>query len=162
MAISIPSDLVLDVVRAADPVAQHNATVRLGTSSGPSAPSAPTTDVASLGDVAVETEDKDFKDTYSSLGKPAFLSDASSALSRYNMMPERSDLGVKFEAMLLHQFIGEMLPKDSEALYGAGTAGEIWRSMMAEQLGEQLAQSHAVGLADYLNIPNANKTVKQG
>ncbi|SNY92163.1 Rod binding protein [Cohaesibacter sp. ES.047] len=159
MAISIPSDLVLDVVRAADPVAQQNATMRLGTSS---VPGAPATEFASLATQSTNQDSMDFKDTYSSITNPAFLTDASSGVSRYNMSPKRSDLGVKFEAMLLNQFLGEMLPRDSEAFFGKGTAGEIWRSMMAEQLGDQLAKSHAVGLADYLKIPNSNKTVSQG
>ncbi|WP_319532052.1 rod-binding protein [uncultured Cohaesibacter sp.] len=159
MAISIPSDLVLDVVRAADPVEQQNATMRLGTSSSLTSTSA---ELASVEAALKGDEQKDFKNTYSSIARPAFLTDEVSGSTRYNMSPNRSDLGVKFEAMLLSQFLGEMLPRDSEAFFGKGTAGEIWRSMMVEQLGDQLARSNAVGLADYLKIPNTSKTVTQG
>ena len=40
----------------------------------------------------------------------------------------------KFEAMVLQNFVKNMLP-NSETLYGKGSAGEIWKGMMAEQLG---------------------------
>jgi len=49
--------------------------------------------------------------------------------------------------MILQSFIGDMLPKDSEALYGEGTAGEIWKGMMAEQLGAALAKGGGIGIA---------------
>jgi Rod binding domain-containing protein len=43
-----------------------------------------------------------------------------------------------------------MLPKQSEDLFGKGTAGTVWRSMMAEQLGNQLAQGKGIGIAKQL------------
>ncbi|EDQ34614.2 Rod binding protein [Hoeflea phototrophica DFL-43] len=54
----------------------------------------------------------------------------------------------RFEAMILQKFIGSMLPQDSEELYGKGTAGEIWKGMMAEQLGMVLAKGGGIGIAD--------------
>lgn len=54
----------------------------------------------------------------------------------------------RFEAMILQKFIGSMLPQDSEEIYGKGTAGEIWKGMMAEQLGMVLAKGGGIGIAD--------------
>ena len=36
-----------------------------------------------------------------------------------------------FEAMVLQTFIQTMLPKDAEAVYGKGMAGDMWKSMMS-------------------------------
>ena len=54
---------------------------------------------------------------------------------------------VAFEAMALNSFVGEMLPKDSSAFFGQGTAGEIWRSMLSEQISKQIAKSGELGLS---------------
>jgi peptidoglycan hydrolase FlgJ len=56
----------------------------------------------------------------------------------------------KFEAMVLQNFIKSMLPSDSEEIFGKGTAGDIWKSMMAEQLGTVIAEGGGIGIADRL------------
>jgi hypothetical protein len=43
-----------------------------------------------------------------------------------------------------------MLPKNATNVYGKGTAGEVWRSMLAERIGEELAKSGQVGVAERL------------
>ena len=43
-----------------------------------------------------------------------------------------------------------MLPDESEDVYGKGNAGEMWKSMMAEQLGTTLAESGGVGIAEQM------------
>ena len=68
-----------------------------------------------------------------------------------NSAPDKSaESYQRFEAMILQNFIGSMLPKDSEQLYGKGTAGEIWKGMMAEQLGAALAKGGGIGIAAHL------------
>lgn len=155
MAISIPSDLVLDVVNAADPVAQYQATMKLGTSSG-------STQVASASIPGFGTTDETFSDAFSSMTRPAVLNNEGGGLSRYQMAPVKSSVGEKFESMLLHQFLETMLPRDSSAVFGEGTAGEIWRSMLAEQVGEQMAKSNAVGLASYLKLNEQSNPSNKG
>lgn len=54
----------------------------------------------------------------------------------------------KFEAMVLQSFVKSILPADSEEFFGEGTAGEIWKGMMAEQLGNVIAERGGVGIAD--------------
>ncbi len=54
----------------------------------------------------------------------------------------------KFEAMMLQSFIQSMLPEDSEAVYGKGLAGDMWRSLMAEKIADVMADSGGIGVAD--------------
>jgi hypothetical protein len=54
----------------------------------------------------------------------------------------------QFEAFVLQSFVQSMLPKASATLFGKGTAGEVWRSMLAEKIGQQIAQSGTVGIAE--------------
>lgn len=54
----------------------------------------------------------------------------------------------RFEAMVLQTFLQTMLPKDTESVYGGGVAGEMWQSMLAEQLGEVMARRGGIGIAD--------------
>ncbi|MGR6432001.1 rod-binding protein [Rhizobium sp. PAMB 3182] len=56
----------------------------------------------------------------------------------------------KFEAMVLQQFVQYMLPKESEQVYGSGNAGEIWKSMMAEQFANVLSKRGGIGIAEEL------------
>jgi len=56
----------------------------------------------------------------------------------------------KFEAFVLQMFVESMLPKDATNVFGKGTAGTIWRSMMAEQIGNEMARGNGVGIAKQL------------
>lgn len=56
----------------------------------------------------------------------------------------------KFEAMVLQSFIEAMLPKNSEDVYGKGTSGEIWKSMMARQIADVISERGGIGIADHL------------
>ena len=71
---------------------------------------------------------------------------------------------VELEAMTLNSFVGEMLPKDSPALFGQGTAGEIWRSMLSEQISRQIAKSGELGLSRRLfathGLATAERTLR--
>lgn len=46
-----------------------------------------------------------------------------------------------FEAFALQVFISSMLPKEGEKLFGTGSAGKLWQSLMAEKLADQIASS---------------------
>lgn len=56
----------------------------------------------------------------------------------------------QLEAFVLQTFVQSMMPKHAETFFGKGTAGEIWKSMLSEKLGAQLAQSGKIGLAERL------------
>nr|WP_321462035.1 rod-binding protein [uncultured Cohaesibacter sp.] len=155
MAISIPSDLVLDVVNAADPVERQMAAQRLG-----SAPRAEmqfasaatsTPNAQAMSDAANEAS---FKKTYDGFASPAVLSDA--GISRYGKgaAKVKNPVSEKFVALMLHQMLETMLPRDTEGIYGEGLSGEMWRSMLAEQVGNQMAKSDKINLAALFDLPD--------
>ncbi|MCW4113723.1 rod-binding protein [Aurantimonas sp. MSK8Z-1] len=62
----------------------------------------------------------------------------------------------KFEGFVLRTFIEDMLPSsETSSFFGTGTAGNIWRSMLAEQMGDELARSGGIGIADMLEKSRA-------
>nr|WP_119308967.1 rod-binding protein [Cohaesibacter haloalkalitolerans] len=151
MAISIPSDLVMDVVNAADPVERQMAAQKLGT--------APLQRLhyasAATGDGGNSATDAaSFEKQYASLAEPAVLSDAS--ISRYakGIARTTNPVSEKFVALMLHEMLETMLPRDTEGIYGEGLSGDMWRSMLSEQLGNQMAKSDMLDLASYLGLPD--------
>jgi peptidoglycan hydrolase FlgJ len=65
----------------------------------------------------------------------------------------------KFEAFVLRSFVEEMLPSDENGFFGTGMAGNVWRSMLAEQIGDELAASGGVGIAAMLEKREARPTL---
>ena len=53
----------------------------------------------------------------------------------------------QFEAFVLQSFVQSMLPKNATNVFGKGSAGEFWKSMLAEKMGDELARSGQVGIA---------------
>lgn len=56
----------------------------------------------------------------------------------------------RFEAMVLQTFIQNMMPKDTGSVYGGGMAGDMWKSMMAEQLAGVMSERGGIGIAGSL------------
>ncbi|GAA0770984.1 hypothetical protein E1180_11970 [Roseibium denhamense] len=132
MAITPPSDLILDVAKAADPMEIKEAANRLRS-------------------IAAGGSGAGFELAYAGASNRADANingfrDAASVRSEADKSP-----GEKFEAMILTQFVETMLPQNAEAVFGKGTAGEIWKSMLAEQVANQLAASGGVGVADLIS-----------
>lgn len=120
MAISPPSDIVLDVARAVGTDGLDAARRNLATQSG--------------------ATDGAFSATLSGTGGNAAASRAAEAAS----VP---DTFRKFEAVVLQTFVQAMLPEDAKAVYGEGFAGDMWKSMMATQLADALAERGGIGIA---------------
>lgn len=53
----------------------------------------------------------------------------------------------QFEGFVLRSFVESMLPTEASSYFGSGTAGEVWRSMMAEEIGNELAKGGGIGIA---------------
>jgi hypothetical protein len=158
LAINPPSDIVLDVARAADPLKLQAAALRLtgavdddggdGFSSmvdglGWSGGTGPAV-ISTPGRVALHTE----------IGVKGVQLDNSAALSGPAAKPYRD-----FEAFVLQSFVQSMLPHDAEGVFGKGTAGEMWKGLLADELGKQLAKGGGIGIAAavYKAHPGAGK-----
>lgn len=142
MIVTATPDLVLDVLDAADPVAQRAATAKLD---------------------ALKSSDADFAATMDAEASRAAAADQSAAKVaeaqsgvvngppvQVIKKPGPDEVYRKFEAFILQTFVETMLPKESEEVFGKGTAGGVWKSMLAEQLGAQLAKGKGIGIAKQL------------
>jgi Rod binding domain-containing protein len=56
----------------------------------------------------------------------------------------------KFESMVLSTFVQSMLPKDAGSVYGEGLSGDMWKSLLAQQLGTVISDRGGIGIADRL------------
>jgi len=132
VAITPPSDIVLDVARAADPDKYRAAVERLtrlrATATASTATFMPATQAsAGLANVTAAA---------------APLDVGAGAQPR-----RRLDAYGQFESFVLQSFVQSMLPKNATSVFGKGSAGEFWKSMLAEKMGDELARSGQVGIA---------------
>lgn len=139
MAIDPPSDLILDVMRAADPARRQAAVDKLAQAGSSQAPVA---EFAAAMDKAQPSNDSFGCGVVEPAG--VFHQGMPKAAS------EPPEAYKKFEAFVLQSFIQNMLPQSSEATYGSGTAGEVWRSFAAEELGKTVADAGGLGIAERL------------
>lgn len=134
MSISPPTDIVLDVARAADPTRYQVAAERLSRMSS-TVPSEPFSET--LESVASAT-------------RPPPSRTAAAPVSAHDPAAAARKAYQGFEAMTLQTFIEAAMPDDDSAVYGSGTAGSVWKSMLSEQIANQMAKSGGVGIATEL------------
>lgn len=148
MIVTATPDVVLDVLEAADPATQRAATAKLDALKPPDAGFAATMDGEVSKAAATARTAADRSTASAAPSEPASPSTAAPVQVIRASSP--TDVYRKFEAFVLQVFVETMLPKQSEDLFGKGTAGTVWRSMMAEQLGNQLAAGKGIGIAKQL------------
>lgn len=142
MGIQPPSDLILDVVKAADPQRSQAMADRLkqaGTGGGAEA---------------------GFDDALSEVhrlpsGISSITASSSLALRNATALSEGkagrlapNDPYRRFEAMVLSGFVSSMMPQRADTVFGTGTAGQVWRSMLAERIATEVAKAGGIGIAD--------------
>ncbi|MCJ2048324.1 rod-binding protein [Methylobacterium sp. J-070] len=136
MSVQPPSDIVLDVARAADPARYQAAVSTLA--QGAPATFADALGAAAAGRPGVPAMAQPSPDTVLT----RFRTAATLAAPRPKGSPAQ-----QFEAFVLQSFVDSMLPQGAAAVFGKGNAGAIWKSMLAEQLGAQLAKAGGIGIA---------------
>ncbi len=136
MSIQPPSDIVLDVAQAADPVKSMAATQRL----------------TQMG--ALDGTGGDFSGVLENLSPP--LDNTAGLRTRLGAMGGSPGIGQAaptdarakafkgLEALVFQNLFETTLPHDTSL--GSGMAGDVWRSMLAEQLGKQTAKMIDLGL----------------
>lgn len=72
---------------------------------------------------------------------------ASDASTSETGVSAKADVGQQFEAMFLRQMLEEVMPKSSETLYGKGTSGSAWRSMLADHMATSISKTGSLGIA---------------
>lgn len=138
MAISPPSDIVLDVVRAADPARLQLAVDRLQKLGNGIAG----TQFAAAVDEAAPPGLAGAREKFAALA-PAKLETAEPAV------PSKTAKTMQqFEAQVIQTFIEQMMPEATASNFGSGTAGGVWRSMLSEQIANQIAKAGGLGLRE--------------
>lgn len=66
----------------------------------------------------------------------------------------------QFESFMLRSFVEEMLPSENSAFFGDGTAGNIWKSMLAERIGEEMAAAGGIGIAEIVSKHAADQVAR--
>jgi hypothetical protein len=67
---------------------------------------------------------------------------------------QRGKVGNDFEAMFLRQTLENILPSGESTIFGTGTAGGIWRSMLADCVSAVIAQRGDFDLIGHSIQPN--------
>nr|WP_246451053.1 rod-binding protein [Rhizobium paranaense] len=140
--------MVLDVVKAANPADVQAAQEKLAANR------------AAFAATSLAENGNGFASTVSALDSAATKAGLSNA-NTHTAQTKVPQAYHKFEAMVLQNFVKNMLP-NSETLYGKGSAGEIWKGMMAEQLGNTLAKNGGVGIAEQMYKEQVDKMRNTG
>ncbi|CAN1723983.1 Flagellar protein FlgJ N-terminal domain-containing protein [Hyphomicrobium sp. 1Nfss2.1] len=152
-------DIILGVSRAADAVKQRDAAARLERLSRAAASEmahAATSASDQVADWSTELKRAAVNAPETPRVTTTTKSTATASVSKDKTdtdadTKKANDVYVQFEALLLQNMVETMLPKESEAIFGRGTAGEIWKSMMAEQIANQLARTGTIGIAKQIS-----------
>jgi hypothetical protein len=137
MSVHPPSDIVLDVARAANPVRYQAAVAKLST-------------VAS-GSFSAAIDAAQANTTQSSPADVATILTRLRSATPLSAPGQAGGAAQDFEAFVLQTFVESMLPKGAAAVFGKGNTGGIWKSMMAEQIGAQIAKAGGLGIARTIN-----------
>ncbi|HEY8007923.1 MAG TPA: hypothetical protein VIE66_14245 [Methylocella sp.] len=149
MSINPASDIVLDVAKAADPIKFRVATEKLW--EGNSTFRIPMNGFdQTLARVNAMQEVS--RNSYAADGRGRFeiLQHGGSQMKAYKGL----------EQLILKNLVETMLPKDSGVLYGNGTAGDIWRSFLADQLANQVGKSIDLGVVPK-SMPSSDSATGQ-
>lgn len=157
MAIRPPSDIVLDVARAADPLQYEAAKSRLHSLARPGGTAAFDEVVDDIARRSPRGDSAEPVGGYASLRRTtvpggSLLCGPAGGETARSAAAYRS-----FEAMTLKTVVEAMLPQETGAVFGQGLSGDVWRSMLAEQVSVQIAQSGGVGIAERLARVDAER-----
>jgi Rod binding domain-containing protein len=125
LAISPPGDIVLDVARAVGPEGIETARAALEKRAQSGIAAAP-----------FEPAGPETAQAFNAAAVPS--------------RPPASKAYQRFEAVVLQTFLQSMLPKDSQAVFGSGLAGDMWKSELAQQVATVMAKRGGIGIANRL------------
>lgn len=147
MAVSLPSDLIVDVMRNADSSRRGAAVARLR--------SLGETDFASAVDGIARAAPVQ-EVVAASFASPAL----SSSPGRVKHMAGNVEAYRGFEHMVLRNLFESLLPEEKSGAFGGGPSAGVWRSMAADQLAGVYAAGGGVGIARML-ASGSQKAVPQ-
>lgn len=143
MGIQPPSDLIVDVINAADPAKAQAMATRLRQASTSSSMAFSGQFDSQMRQVGLPPEQLALMGPYSATA----LRNAA-ALAQKDPVQGNSEKFQQFEAMVLSSFVQSMMPGKSPTVFGAGTAGEVWKSMLSEKIANEMAKAGGIGVAN--------------
>lgn len=145
-------DLILGVASAADSVKQREALARLERISGQSVAA---TDQGPASPERLNEWLTEVRSSITAAAQQKQPTELSLAASTKATPDKKSEVYTQFEAVLLQNMVEAMMPTDSQAMFGSGTAGSIWKSMLAEKVAEEIARSGTIGIAKQIAAAEA-------
>ncbi len=137
------SDLLMDVIRAADPVRERKALYQL----------------------QGQQEVNSFK-TVMARSSPLVPVTATSGLVRSpdhspspSPSPSPRSAGAAFEAAMLSALVEDMFSNKSNSAFGAGVAGSSFKSLFAEHIANQIVRSGGLGLAEIIDKFKGSRSI---
>ena len=146
MTVAPVSDLITDVMAAADPASQRIAASKLERMAPAGGPGF----AASINEKIEAARLEESAASADGVASRGPLKDEAGHATMIKGAGGNSAVYRKFEAFVLQMFVESMLPKDADNVFGKGTAGTVWRSMMAEQISNEMAKGNGVGIAKQL------------
>jgi hypothetical protein len=140
MSIFPAVDLVVDVAQAADPQKRNAVVARLAELSGTRAPA------EDFGSLVAARPSRSSEATAHMPQKTPMTTSAAPFAVGSPKPTSASAAAEKFEAFVIQSCLETILPKAEDGLFGHGAAGNAWRSMLAEQIGAQIAKAGGLGL----------------
>ena len=141
MAVHLPSDLVLDVMRSADPVQHRRASAKLqSVSDEPSTAFSNVIDQTHLRTMSAGA-------VSGTLPGNSLLSVSSGKIVGDS---DHSEAYRGFERMVLRNLFESLLPKESSGAFGQGASAGIWRSLTADHLAGIYTENGGIGLSEML------------
>ncbi|MEQ8824467.1 MAG: hypothetical protein RIC14_08840 [Filomicrobium sp.] len=154
MGVSPGIDLIAGVLRNAPGNDIENNFSSL-TSASRAAPIAAPSQAGSFGDVVRSALDA----TATLEAKTAVADNTKSGLVQ--VRPEKKeDAEEMLQRLLLNTVVETILPKEMASFTGGGTAGNVWRSMLAEHVAAELSQSLDLNLFDGRTLDGQSRPVQ--
>ena len=146
MGVSLPSDLIVDVMRNADPARVSIATSKLQDLGG---------DRRIVESFATHLGNMDGRHVEDSSSERAAdrvggtpIPPALSGMAAHHTTP---DAYVDFERMVLQNLLESLLPDAGSGAFGEGPSAGVWRTLAADQLAGLYASTGGIGIAETLS-----------
>ncbi len=144
----LSSDLIVDVMRSADPARQRAAVARLESIAVPQ-----DRDFALALDTAAGTS--------TGPGVPASQSITLASRSSSQRAADATGAYQGFERMVLRNMFESMLPAEDSGAFGESPSASVWRSLAADQLAGIYAKTGGIGIAATLASAHQEKAPVQ-
>jgi flagellar protein FlgJ len=145
MAVTLPSDLIADVMRNADPSRLNSAVKRLHDLSSDPIPEEFQSVLSHFGEVNTASGDV-----------AQHLGTVTTTRTQSSGHPVQAGAAeppahVAFERMVLRNLLESLLPDADTGVFGTGPSAGVWRSLAADQLAGLYADTGGIGIAATLS-----------